>query len=80
MRTALVLFTRDLRVHDQPALAAIDGPAVHEPWKLGPLERQALDYPEPIVDHDEAAGRFWHVATGDADQPSIRRAASRSSA
>ena len=36
----------------------IDGKAVHEPWKLGPLERQTLDYPEPIVDHADAAGQF----------------------
>ena len=32
--------------------------AVHAPWKLGPLERQHLDYPEPIVDHAEAAAAF----------------------
>ncbi len=39
-------------------LEAIDGGAVHEPWKLGPLERQAISYPEPIVDHAEAVAAF----------------------
>jgi deoxyribodipyrimidine photo-lyase len=37
-----------------PELEAIGGGAVHEPWKLGPLERHGIDYPEPIVDHAEA--------------------------
>ena len=32
-----------------PELAAIEGPSVHQPWKLGPLERLSLEYPEPIV-------------------------------
>jgi deoxyribodipyrimidine photo-lyase len=32
-----------------PELASIEGRAVHQPWKLGPLERLSLDYPEPIV-------------------------------
>ena len=41
-----------------PELRAIDGRAVHEPWKLGPLERESLDYPEPIVDHAEAVAAF----------------------
>ena len=41
-----------------PELAGIAGSAVHEPWKLGPLERQHLDYPEPIVEHAEAAAAF----------------------
>jgi deoxyribodipyrimidine photo-lyase len=41
-----------------PELSAIDGRAVHEPWKLGPLDREQLDYPDPIVDHDEAVERF----------------------
>ena len=39
-------------------LEAIDGGAVHEPWKLGPLERQAISYPEPILDHAEAVAAF----------------------
>ena len=38
------------------ARPAIEGGAVHEPWKLGRLS--AGDYPEPIVDHAEAVARF----------------------
>jgi deoxyribodipyrimidine photo-lyase len=45
-----------------PELAAVDGGAVHEPWRLGPLERSALDYPDPIIDLEEAAGRFRAIA------------------
>jgi deoxyribodipyrimidine photo-lyase len=41
-----------------PELASVPGRAVHEPWKLGGLERSLLDYPERIVDHDEAAREF----------------------
>jgi len=43
-RTTNVLFTRDLRVH--------------EPWRLEAAERRRLDYPDPIVDHGEAAAAF----------------------
>ncbi|HEU4489057.1 MAG TPA: deoxyribodipyrimidine photo-lyase [Actinomycetota bacterium] len=39
-------------------LAVIEGPAVHEPWKLDEQRRSALDYPAPIVDHDAASRRF----------------------
>jgi deoxyribodipyrimidine photo-lyase len=39
-----------------PELAGVEGAAVHEPWKLGPLLTGG--YPEPIVDHGEAAARF----------------------
>ena len=39
-----------------PELQHVDGPAVHEPWKLGPF--RPADYPDPIVDHDEAVRRF----------------------
>ncbi|MGH9062985.1 MAG: FAD-binding domain-containing protein [Acidimicrobiales bacterium] len=38
-----------------PELAGVDGAAVHEPWKLPGGRRRSLDYPEPIVDHAEAA-------------------------
>jgi deoxyribodipyrimidine photo-lyase len=41
-----------------PELEAIDGKAVHEPWRLDPAQRRRLDYPRPIVDHDEAAAAF----------------------
>jgi deoxyribodipyrimidine photo-lyase len=37
-----------------PELGEIEGKHVHEPWKLGPRERRGLDYPQPIVDFDEA--------------------------
>ena len=33
-----------------PELAAIEGAAVHEPWKLPAGQRRGLDYPPPIVD------------------------------
>jgi deoxyribodipyrimidine photo-lyase len=39
-----------------PELGHVKGAAVHEPWKLG--RRRPADYPEPIVDHDEAVARF----------------------
>jgi deoxyribodipyrimidine photo-lyase len=41
-----------------PELESVDGAAVHEPWRLDPGRRRRLDYPEPIVDHDEAAAAF----------------------
>ena len=41
-----------------PELSHIEGAAVHEPWKLCAEDRATLDYPAPIVDHDEAAARF----------------------
>jgi deoxyribodipyrimidine photolyase len=31
---------------------------VHEPWRLAAGARRHLDYPEPIVDHDDAAAAF----------------------
>jgi deoxyribodipyrimidine photolyase len=101
--TAVVLFTRDLRVHDQPALAeaakvaervvplfvldeamiesgfagpnrlrflleslrdldgslrALRDARAHEPWRLEAAARRRLGYPEPVVDHAEAAAAF----------------------
>jgi deoxyribodipyrimidine photo-lyase len=41
-----------------PELAGIAGGAIHEPWRLDPAVRRRLDYPGPIVDHDEAAAAF----------------------
>jgi deoxyribodipyrimidine photo-lyase len=41
-----------------PELESVEGAAVHEPWRLAPEQRRALDYPEPIVAHDEAAAAF----------------------
>ncbi len=40
-----------------PELAAIEGSRVHRPWDLG-LDRSTIDYPEPILDHAEAAAEF----------------------
>jgi deoxyribodipyrimidine photo-lyase len=39
-----------------PELAGIEGKAVHKPWLLSAQDRNG--YPEPIVDHDEAAAAF----------------------
>lgn len=39
-----------------PELESVDGKAVHRPWLLDDFGK--LDYPEPIVDHDEAAAAF----------------------
>jgi len=41
-----------------PELEAIEAGAVHEPWRLDPGQRRRLDYPQPIVDHDDAAAAF----------------------
>ncbi|MGW3565298.1 cryptochrome/photolyase family protein [Streptomyces sp. NPDC000941] len=41
-----------------PELAAVQGPAVHRPWRLPGPDRAALAYPDPIVDLAEAADRF----------------------
>lgn len=46
-----------------PELAGLDASAIHEPWKVGPLELAAAgielgsDYPEPIVDLAFSRGR-----------------------
>lgn len=48
-----------------PELAGIDGPAVHEPWKLqGTFDAPDLDYPPPIVDHETAAAHFRAQGSG----------------
>lgn len=39
-----------------PELEGIKGAAVHRPWLLDEFKR--LDYPPPIVDHDQAAATF----------------------
>ncbi len=41
-----------------PELAGVAGGAVHRPWELDDDTRAGLDYPDPIVDHDEAVARF----------------------
>jgi deoxyribodipyrimidine photo-lyase len=47
-----------------PELAHVEGAAVHEPWRLG--RRRPADYPDPIVDHDEAVVRFRAARRRDA--------------
>jgi deoxyribodipyrimidine photo-lyase len=39
-----------------PELESVEGKAVHRPWRLEGFAK--LDYPQPIVDHDEAAAAF----------------------
>jgi len=41
-----------------PELAGVDGPAVHQPWRLPDAVRAELNYPEPLVDPDEGRRRF----------------------
>ncbi|GHB45619.1 deoxyribodipyrimidine photo-lyase [Streptomyces viridiviolaceus] len=42
-----------------PELAGLDGPAVHQPWKLRGAERALYDaYPDPVVDLAEGLARF----------------------
>jgi len=39
-----------------PELKSVRGKAIFRPWRMEGFER--LDYPEPLVDHDEAAAAF----------------------
>lgn len=39
-------------------LSGVDGARVHRPWDLPDDERAALDYPQPLVDLDEARRAF----------------------
>lgn len=58
-----------------PELAALDAPAIHSPWDIGPLELAAAgvvlgdDYPHPIVDHamarDRALDAYGRAKDGD---------------
>jgi deoxyribodipyrimidine photo-lyase len=41
-----------------PELAALPASCIHAPWRVDPAERRRLDYPEPVVDHAEAAAAF----------------------
>ncbi len=41
-----------------PELADVEGAAVHRPWMLPGQQRRALDYPDPIVNLQDAAERF----------------------
>ncbi|MEU2620717.1 deoxyribodipyrimidine photo-lyase [Streptomyces sp. NPDC007157] len=49
-----------------PELAAVDGPAVHEPWKLrGPGRAGLDDYPDPVVELSEGLARFKRARARD---------------
>ncbi|MEU3338244.1 cryptochrome/photolyase family protein [Streptomyces sp. NPDC002144] len=49
-----------------PELAAVEGPAVHEPWKLQGLDRAAIDdYPDPVVEFSAGLARFRQGRGGD---------------
>ena len=52
-------------------LSEVAGSAVHEPWKLG--RRRPAAYPEPIVDHGEAAARFLQARRRAAVRPTAER-------
>lgn len=41
-----------------PELEGVAGRAVHEPWRLPAPQRRQLDYPAPIVGHEDAAAAF----------------------
>jgi deoxyribodipyrimidine photo-lyase len=41
-----------------PELGDIEGPTVHEPWKLDPAARSHVEYPAPLVEHEEVAKRW----------------------
>lgn len=53
-----------------PELAALAGPAIHEPWKLRGPDRAALDYPEPVIDLSEGLDRFRTARARDTAAPS----------
>ncbi|MFJ3549034.1 cryptochrome/photolyase family protein [Streptomyces sp. NPDC090114] len=44
-----------------PELAGVEGRKVHEPWRLPADRRDALDYPEPVVDLADGLARFKHA-------------------
>jgi len=49
-----------------PELAGLEGPAVHEPWKLRGLDRAVPDdYPDPVVDLAEGLARFRKGRAGE---------------
>ncbi|MEU9173470.1 deoxyribodipyrimidine photo-lyase [Streptomyces sp. NPDC048420] len=41
-----------------PELAGLEGPMVHEPWKLRGLDRAAFDYPHPLLELSDGLARF----------------------
>ncbi|MEW2414432.1 deoxyribodipyrimidine photo-lyase [Streptomyces sp. NPDC046866] len=43
-----------------PELAGLDGPRLHEPWRLPAPDRARYAYPPPVVDLATALARFHH--------------------
>lgn len=41
-----------------PELAGLDGPHLHEPWRLATPDRARYSYPDPVVDLPTALARF----------------------
>jgi deoxyribodipyrimidine photo-lyase len=41
-----------------PELADVQGPAVHQPWRLPHRVRDGLDYPPPLIDLADGLARF----------------------
>ncbi len=48
-----------------PELASLEGAEAHEPWRLDAAVRRRLDYPPPVIDHEEAAVRFKSLRESD---------------
>ncbi|MEV6704146.1 FAD-binding domain-containing protein, partial [Streptomyces sp. NPDC051453] len=44
-----------------PELEGVEADRVHEPWRLLPDQRAALDYPAPLVDLADGLARFKHA-------------------
>ncbi|MEU3415072.1 cryptochrome/photolyase family protein [Streptomyces sp. NPDC006658] len=47
-----------------PGLAEVDGPGLHEPWKLPGPVRAALDYPDPVIGLSAGLERFRRARGG----------------
>ena len=52
-----------------PELAGLDDRDLHEPWRLGPLERATIDYPEPIIDLETTTQRFRQMVEETRSEP-----------
>ncbi|QIP88183.1 deoxyribodipyrimidine photo-lyase [Streptomyces sp. Tu 2975] len=44
-----------------PELKGVAARSIHEPWRLPPLERARLDYPERLIDLADGLARFKHA-------------------
>ncbi len=54
-----------------PELGTVEGPAVHEPWRLDARTRGRLDYPEPIAHPAQAARTARARRAGAPEQPRL---------